>query len=70
MVVAYHILTDVRQINVTVEDDVYDGAKTTAARTGMTFKRWVARALSDATDPRDRPKASEQKEPRYAPLDD
>jgi hypothetical protein len=60
----------VRQINVTVDDDVYEGAKVTAARCGMKFKAWVARALDAATDPRDRLKTPEKQEPRYAPLDD
>jgi hypothetical protein len=60
----------VRQINVSVDDDVYEGAKVTAARMGMKFKSWVARAVSDATDPRDRPKAPERKEElTYVPID-
>ena len=37
-----------RQINVAVEDSVYDAAKVAAAKAGMKFKKWVERALADA----------------------
>lgn len=37
-----------RQINVAVEDSVYEAAKIAAARAGMKFKKWVERALSEA----------------------
>ena len=43
-----------KQINVPVQDAVYEAAKVSAARAGMLFKAWVERAIAAATDPQDR----------------
>ncbi len=39
-----------RQINVPVEDAVYEAAKVASARAGMLFRKWVERAVADACE--------------------
>jgi len=36
---------ELKQINVPVEDEVYEAAKLLAAKCGMLLKAWVARAI-------------------------
>lgn len=65
-----------RNINVPVEDAVYDAAKVAAAKAGMLFRKWVERAIADATDAPigtlDTRKPAETiklREPHYEPID-
>jgi hypothetical protein len=44
-----------RQINVPVEDAVYEAAKIASARRGMLFRKFIERAVLDALEPRDMP---------------
>jgi hypothetical protein len=37
--------SEMKQINVPVEDEVYEAAKLLAAKAGMLLKAWVARAI-------------------------
>ena len=37
-------------INVPVDKAVYDAAKVSAAKAGMLFRKWVERAIADASD--------------------
>ncbi len=57
-----------RQINVPIEDAVYEAAKIAAAKKGMLFKRWVEKAISDACDAPNKPEA-EVKETHYEPFE-
>lgn len=66
-------------INVPVDQAVYDAAKVSAAKAGMLFRKWVERAIADACDP-PRESAAEAldslhqkiklREPRYSPVED
>lgn len=56
------------QINVPVSDEIYQAAKTAAARAGMKFYAWVERAVRAAVDPRDL-KPDQTKERRHEPVE-
>ena len=66
-----------RNINVPVEDAVYDAAKVSAARAGMLFRKWVERAIADAADGGIQLQTNNRKpgdtlklrEPHYEPID-
>jgi hypothetical protein len=40
----------VPNINVPVDQAVYDAAKVSAAKAGMLFRKWVERAIADACE--------------------
>lgn len=70
----YRILTEVRQVNVPVEDHVYEAAKQEAARRGMIFKRFVEHALIMATkrapEETEPDKTAKYRDPHYEPFHD
>ena len=39
-----------KQINVSVEDSVYDKAKAAGKKSGMLFRRWIETVVEDAAD--------------------
>ncbi len=58
-----------RQINVPVEDAVYEAAKVASARAGMLFRKWVERAVSDACEGSDFRRPGETDRYRAQPAD-
>ncbi len=60
-----------RQINVPVEDAVYEAAKAEAARKGMLFRFWVERVIREACEPADdRPTVRAVRDITYEPIDE
>ena len=66
----------VPNINVPVDQAVYDAAKVSAAKAGMLFRKWVERAIADACDSRPAPDlrnvgdSIRLREPVNVPLED
>lgn len=63
----------VRNINVSVSDEIYDAAKVAAAKSGMFFGKWVERAIADAADApagQSIKLREPAKETTYAPIED
>ena len=56
-----------RNLNVEIDDAVYDAAKASAAEAGMLLRKWVERAIKNSADP---PRAADKiklKELAYEP---
>ena len=64
----------VPNINVPVDQAVYDAAKVSAAKAGMLFRKWVERAIADACDSGPTPQkpgdSVRLREPVNVPLED